>query len=165
MKGGFVSGPPKRPLELVRLEGNPGKRRLPKPENDIKDRSGIPDCPQWLDAAARAEWSRVVPLLDAMGLVGKVDRAALTGYCVAYSRFTQAEQILNRRGLTMEMFTKAGGFYEMQRPEVAIAQKYLAIAKAFCAEYGMTASARGRMSIAGTEEKDSFDDLDDEKAE
>ena len=160
-----MSGPPKRPLELVRLEGNPGKRRLPKPENDVKDTSGVPDCPTWLDAAARAEWKRVVPLLDAMGLVGKVDRAALTGYCVAYSRFTQAEQILNMRGLTMEMVTKGGGLYEMQRPEVAIAQKYLGIAKAFCAEYGMTASARGRMSIDGDKERDDFDDLDRKKAE
>jgi P27 family predicted phage terminase small subunit len=160
-----MSGPPKRPLELVRLEGNPGKRRLPKPENDVKDTSGIPDCPTWLDAAARAEWTRVVPLLDAMGLVGKVDRAALTGYCVAYSRFTQAEQILGRRGLTMEMVTKGGGLYEMQRPEVTIAQKYLAIVKAFCAEYGMTASARARMSIDGDKEKDDFSDLDREKVE
>lgn len=158
-------GRPKRPLELVRLEGNPGKRRLPKPENDVKDLSGIPDCPTWLDAAARAEWKRVIPILDAMGLVGKIDRAAIAGYCVAYARWTEAEQILNREGLTMEMVTKSGALYKMLRPEVTIAQKYLAIAKAFCAEYGMTASARGRMSITGNEEKDDFDDLDREKVE
>jgi P27 family predicted phage terminase small subunit len=160
-----VIGRPKRPLELVRLEGNPGKRRLPKPENDVKDLSGVPDCPTWLDAAARAEWKRVIPILDAMGLIGKVDRAALTGYCVAYARFTEAEQILNRKGLVMEVLTKAGASYEMPRPEVSIAKAYFAMAKALCAEYGMTASARGRMSIMGNEEKDDFDDLDREKVE
>ncbi len=138
---------------------------MPKPENDVKDKSGIPEPPRWLDSEALAEWKRVVPLLNAMGLLGKVDRAAISGYCVSYSRWVKAERILNRKGLTMKVRTKAGGWYEMQRPEVTIAQKYLDRVKSFCSEYGMTASSRARLSIAGNDAPDDFDDLDQKKVE
>ena len=148
---------PKKPLALERMEGNPGKRKLPEAADEISPPPEIPDCPKWLDAGARAEWKRVIPLLSTLGLLGKIDRAAVAGYCQAWARWEKAERILSKHGLTKTL--KNG--YIMPRPEVAIAHKYLGMVKAFCSEFGMTPSARGRMSIAKMKEKDEMDELID----
>ena len=153
-----MSGPAKRPLALVRLEGNPGKRILPSESEEVAAPREVPDCPRWLDAEARKEWARVTPLLQAMGVLGKVDRSALAGYCMAYSRWQKAERVITKKGLTMRMRTKGGGVYVMQRPEVAIALKYLDKVKSLSAEFGMTASSRARLSIGGGKKKDDFED-------
>jgi P27 family predicted phage terminase small subunit len=148
-----MSGPAKRPLALVRLEGNPGKRKLPKAHEEIKVAPVAPDCPDWLDAVAKAEWARVVPLLTIMGLVGKIDRTALAAYCQSYSRWVEAEKALSKEGTTIAM--ESG--YSQVTPNITIAHKYLDKVKSFCAEFGMTPSARARMSIPGKKEDDEFD--------
>ena len=135
----------KKPIALARLEGNPGKRRLPTVDEEVRVGPGAPELPNWLDAEAKAEWRRVVPELTAVGLLGKVDRAALSGYCQAWARWKEAEAILSAKGLTSKI--KSG--YIMQRPEVAVALKYLAMVKAFCSEFGLTPSSRARMSVPG----------------
>ena len=127
------------PTVLKVIKGNPGKRPLnvrePKPK-PIK-----PTCPAWLDAEAKREWKRIVPELDSLGLLGKIDRAALAGYCECWSQWQQASRILQEKGLTFK--TPSG--YMQQRPEVSIAQKSLSLLKGFCQEFGLTPSARSRI--------------------
>jgi P27 family predicted phage terminase small subunit len=145
----------------VRLEGNRDKRKLPKADEEVKADAIAPSMPKDLDGEARAEWKRIVPLLMAMGIIGQVDRAALVELCQAWSIGQQARAVLRKKGLTMKMMTKGGGMYEMQRPEVAIAHKFMGLHKTLCSEFGLTASARARMSIAGAKSKDDFDDLEE----
>jgi P27 family predicted phage terminase small subunit len=144
-------GPAPKPVELRILEGNPGKRRLndqrPKPTPTA------PACPAWLPDEARAEWARVLPELERLGLITLVDAAALAGYCLAWAQLRQAQGILEEHGLTM---TTASG-YEQQRPEVSIVHKCLGLIKSFSAEFGFTPSARGRMTVAPQADED--DDL------
>ena len=154
-------GRPRKPLSIVRLEGNPGKRRIPRPDEEVAVERIPPTMPKRLDAEARAEWKRIIPLLMAMGIIGQVDRAALVELCQAWSIGQQARAALRKKGLTMRMRTKGGGIYEMQRPEVAIAHKFMGLHKALCSEFGLTASARARMSIPGAKSKDDFDDLEE----
>ena len=49
-----------------------------------------PDPPEWLDAEARAGWDRIVPGLEALDILKPEDRAALTVFCEAWSRFVAA---------------------------------------------------------------------------
>jgi P27 family predicted phage terminase small subunit len=145
-------GPAPQPVELKVLHGNPGKRRLntdrPKPKPGAT-------VPAWLPATARAEWARVMPELTRLGLVTVVDVAALSGYCLAWAQLQQAQAILDVEGLTM---TLPSG-YAQQRPEVSIVHKSLGLIKAFCAEFGFTPSARGRMTAGATPETPEGDDL------
>ncbi len=131
-------GPKPQPTAQKRLRGNPGKRALntrePTPE------LAIPSCPDWLNSDARAEWDRIVPELAAMNLLTRVDRAALACYCQAWSTFKLAQGELDKYGLTM--MTGGENGFEMQRPEVAIANKAMQQIKAFAAEFGFTPSAR-----------------------
>ncbi len=136
-----VPGPKPKPPALKVLEGNPGHR--PINTDTPKPRPIAPKCPSWLDPEARKEWRRVAPELERLGLLTGVDRAALAGYCQAYARWRQAEKVLDEKGLT---FTTATG-YEAPRPEATIARQMMVQMRAFCVEFGLTPSARGRMTL------------------
>ncbi len=152
-------GPAPKPNALRALQGNAGKRSLPR--NEPKPPPVAPKCPAWLDKAAKKEWRRVTPLLLDLGLLTEVDALALASYCQAYSMLVRATKVLNKPveeggGLT---FTTENG-YQVQRPEVSIAQKSMQLIKAFCAEFGFTPSARGRMQVPNKKpEKDEYEDF------
>lgn len=143
----MATGRPPKPVALKVLEGNPGKRRLP---NGPKPQPLAPTCPAWLAAEARREWRRLAPELERLGLLTRIDRAALAAYCQAYARWRQAEEVLQCEGLT---FTTGKG-YVGSRPEIGIANKAMAIIKGFCGEFGLTPSSRGRMNLPEPETDD-----------
>jgi P27 family predicted phage terminase small subunit len=78
------------------LRGNPGKRGGRK---SVKAAPGAPTPPTWLSVEAKAEWRRVVPELDALGVLARVDRAVLTLYCDAWARFVEVARLLDRAEL------------------------------------------------------------------
>jgi P27 family predicted phage terminase small subunit len=141
-----------KPVALKVLEGNPGKR--PLNHDEPKPTPIAPACPDWLAPLARAEWDRVAPELERLGLLTAVDGAVLGAYCQAYARMVQAEEAIERLGFNQ--FSKDG--YAQQRPEVAIAMKSAAMVKAFAAEFGLTPSSRGRMTLPPQDPGD--DDFD-----
>lgn len=141
-------GRPPKPTALKLLDGNPGKRPLNR--HEPKPRPVAPTCPAWLSAEAKREWRRIARELERLGLLTQVDRAALAGYCQNYARALEAERVLSEEGLT---FTTEKG-YVMQRPEVAIAQKAWQLVRAFGAEFGLTPSSRGRLSLPEPETDD-----------
>lgn len=79
-------GPVGLPPNVHRMRGTVAHAdRGGAPTAPIKLRPSTPEPPDWLDAEAAAEWSRVVPELDAQGLLATVDRAILTNYCTAWA--------------------------------------------------------------------------------
>lgn len=137
-----------KPTKLKILEGNPGKR--PINIHEPKPKPITPACPRWLSPAAKKEWKRIVPELENLGLLTCVDGAALEGYCQSYARWVEAEQFLGKHGTIFK--TPSG--YIQQLPQVSIAQKYLNIVKAFCAEFGLTPSSRSGINIKPKENDD-----------
>ncbi len=146
-------GPAPKPTVLKILQGNPGKRPLNK--NEPKPKPVAPKCPSWLDKEAKREWKRVAPELERLGLLTVVDGAALAAYCQAYARWKQAEEIIKREGMTVT--TETG--YVMPHPAVKIAEKSMQLIRAFCAEFGLTPSSRGRMSLPEQKEEDEFEEF------
>lgn len=134
-------GPAPKPTTLKLLAGNPGHEKLNR--NEPKPRPVAPKCPSWLDAEARREWRRVAPELERLGLLTVVDMAALAGYCASYSLWRKCRQEIDEKGFTYE--TESG--YVGQRPEVAIGNRALADVRAFCQQFGLTPSARARMTL------------------
>lgn len=53
-----------------------------------------PQCPKQLSEAAGVEWRRVVPILEAGGVVQQVDLALLVAYCETFSQWWTATQKL-----------------------------------------------------------------------
>jgi len=163
----MIPGTKPKPTKLKLIEGNPGKRPLNM--NEPKPKPTIPECPDWLksDEIAYKEWQRVVPELETLGLLTCLDGAALEGYCKSYSRFVEAEQFMDskisgvekKKGTVYKITTKTGSEYLQQLPQVSIAQKYLQIAIRLMAEFGLTPSSRGRMSLPSEGKDDGMEGL------
>ena len=143
-------GPTPKSPHLKALEGNPGKR--PLKGNNAKPRSVAPDCPDWLAAEAKAEWKRLAPEMERLGLLTILDRAAFSCYCQSFARWVQAQAILREHGT---MYVTASGRMR-ERPEVAMAGSSLKLMRAFAVEFGLTPSSRSRFSLPGplTQEDD-----------
>jgi len=145
-----------KPTALKILEGKLGHRPLPK--NEPKPKVGAPSAPDWLDKAARAEWERIVPELDAIGLLTKVDGFVLGAYCSRLSAWIALEKKIAKRGAVYKITSTMGNSYYKARPEVAIAKEYLRDVRILAAELGLTPSARA--SMHSSKDSDDGSDLD-----
>lgn len=136
-------GPPKTPTALRVLKGNPSRRPLPKAEP--APTKGAPNEPTWLDPEGKAEWRRIVPALDKIGMLTQVDRAGLAAYCSTWSMFVAARRAVEREGTTI--VTDKGQV--VTNPDANLVVKLAATIRAYCQEFGLTPSARGRMQVPG----------------
>jgi P27 family predicted phage terminase small subunit len=149
-----------KPTSLKILQGNPGKRPLAK--NEPRPTPTAPGCPTWLSPEAKAEWRRVVPELDRIGMLSRVDRAALATYCEVWATFVTAQRDLHEHGLRIMAFRteSADGLtiyvQPAKNPSVQIARDSAAQVRQFCAEFGLTPSSRARIDLP---ERDDEDDL------
>lgn len=152
-----ATGRKPKPTRLKELAGNPGGRKLNDREPDFPADSRLMAAPEWFDPLARAEWERIAPAIMAAGIFTNADRAALEGYCKAYSRWRQAEEIIER---SASMMVKTPNGHLQQMPHVSIAQRYLKIMVAIATEFGFTPAARSRIAVgkAPDAEDDAFFD-------
>src|SRR5947207_11816997 len=108
-----------KPTALKLLAGNPGKRRLnhrePKPQREL------PTCPSHLLPAAKAEWKRLARELYDLGVLTRLDRGALAGYCQAYGRWVEAEKKL----MDTPAILKMPSGYIQANPWLTIATKQM----------------------------------------
>jgi P27 family predicted phage terminase small subunit len=125
------------------LHGDKHKDRInlsePKPARER------PTCPKHLSKEARKEWHRIVPELESLGLLSKMDRAALAAYCQAYGRWVEAQENLRDEGTLYE--TARGNV--ITNPRLWVANKALEQMHKFLTEFGMTPASRTRISTGG----------------
>jgi P27 family predicted phage terminase small subunit len=152
------AGRPAKPTALKKIEGHPNKRMLERKEPMplVKDQT----CPAILDSIGKTEWKRIVPELERLGLLTMADRSAITGYCVAFSKWIKAEQVLKDGGMVYKITkTDRNGNpvsdYFMARPEVFIAHQMASLILKYCTEFGLTPSSRVRLSAGKKVENDS----------
>lgn len=151
------------PTSLKELAGNPGKRKLNKEEP--RPESGPPDCPDFLGREERREWSIIVPQLSAMGMLFKIDRMALAGYCVACAELAETTRILRREGLVQDLFqvTESGQSVLVSskaHPATVIRHKALHAMRQFEQLFGLDPSSRSRLHTTNPV-KSEGDQLDD----
>ena len=139
-------GPKPRPTFLKVIAGTARRCRLPK--HEPKPELAIPPVPPELCDDAKCEWRRVAPDLYRAGLMTNLDRAALAGYCAAWGRMVRAERLLRKLGDggADGLLTKTAKLNVIQNPLVGIANKAARDMMAFAEQFGMTPSARARIS-------------------
>ena len=101
-------GPMPKPPALRLLEGNAGKRSL-NLSDGVNPRIEIPAPPQHLGREARKEWKRITPLLEELGLISGLDRAALALYCQSAGRLAELEKAFNGK---VDLLVEKGESYE-----------------------------------------------------
>lgn len=138
------------PTELKLIRGNPGRRKIkPGPEPT----KATPEKPDWLTGEASDEWDRVVSELDRLKMLALVDRTALVGHCEAASQLRAATEDIAERGITLLVlereFDDGTKLYAKvaKNPSVTVAQAAMSQIRGFCAEFGLSPSARARMTI------------------
>jgi P27 family predicted phage terminase small subunit len=147
------------PTALKELAGNPGKRALNKSEP--KPPAAAPACPAHLDAEAKKEWRRILKELAPLGMISKLDRAALAAYCQAWGRWVQAEEQLRKHGPVV----KSPSGFPMQNPYLSIANAAMEQMRKYMVEFGLTPSSRSRIETtpqAPADELQEFLSGDDE---
>lgn len=138
-----------KPTAVKELEGNPGKRKLNT--NEPKPTTVAPECPDWLEEDAKAEWHRLAEQMERLGILTEVDMAAFAGYCQSYARWKAAEEFITRHGAIVK--TPSG--YWQQVPQVSIAQQYLKDMHKFCEQFGLTPASRSRIvSDSGSDDSE-----------
>jgi P27 family predicted phage terminase small subunit len=145
-------GPKAKSPTLKLLAGNPGRRPAEgaAPAGGRRIARGLPDRPPEVAGEAAAEWARIVPELDAAGILSRVDRAALAAYCLAWAELMTALDILNREGRTVrEPIQSARGEVVGEKiklhPAVRLQQSAFGRVRALLADLGLTPGARQRM--------------------
>ncbi len=160
-----MRGRPPKPVELQLIEG---RRVSKKKQSSPKPKKQTPICPSWLCDKAKSEWKYIVPELDRLGLLTKIDRAALVSYCESYAQYRTAMEWIHKNGTHYPLWerdqkTKAivrDGEgkpilrYMQQVPQVSIANKAFQNIKACSSMFGLSPSDRGRMSVPGAEDKE-----------
>lgn len=139
-----MPSPRPKPTALRVIEGN--RSRRPLPQKEPKPRLGLPPAPAHLDARAIAEWNRITPELHAIGVLSVIDGAVLAAYCMAYSRWAEAEEAIARMKardqLTGALMIKTSNGNAIQNPLVGTANKAMLLMCRFAIEYGLTPSSR-----------------------
>ncbi len=132
-------GPAPKPTALKALAGNPGKRSLNRREPQPKP--GLPRCPAQLSEEAKREWKRISKELATLGLLTRLDRAALAAYCQAWGRWLEAEERLRQHGVIV----KSPNGFPVQSPYLAVANKAMAQMSKLLVEFGLSPSSRSRI--------------------
>lgn len=156
-------GPKPKPAHLHVVNGNPSKKPLAALADGTRVPVEIPEPPDFLDPDALEEWKRISIELAKLSLIAKIDRAALAAYCINYSRWRQCEikiqSLEDDKGLVD--VTSTG--YKQMSVWLQISNRAVDEMKKFLLEFGMTPSARNRVTI--TPQMDMFGDGSDEGEE
>ena len=153
-------GPPPTPTPILKLRNSTlvtKRRELTEP----KPRAGRPICPAWLDADAKAAWRQLVPELEVMGVLTRIDRNALARYCRTWARWRKAEAFIDKHGEMYPLKDEAGQPRCFQQwPQVAIANKLAQQLTRLEQEFGMTPASRTRIQLpVRPAEPDEFDNF------
>lgn len=142
-------GPKRTPTALLKLHGSPlaksRERTEPKPS------PGRPLMPRWLDRTAAAKWKRLVPDLDAAGLLDRIDQGALARYCVTWSLWRKA--VKQAEGSVTVETTNSRGYTHVHINAALKAAKSLAEDLTKLEDrFGLTPSARASLKVEPRQE-------------
>ena len=128
------------PTQVKLLRGNPGKR--PLNEGEPQPAPLAPACPPELSQSAKEEWNRIIAELVELGLMTRLDRAALAAYCQAYAMYLDAIQAIQKYG----PLVKSPNGYPQVSPYLSIANKQAEIMIRIASEFGFTPASRSRIA-------------------
>lgn len=146
---------PPKPTATLKLTGGYRADRHGDRTDDATDIPDVLECPDDLDEAAKAEWSRVVDVLGPLGLATSLDRAILTTYCVSWSRWREAEREIAQRGLVVEGHRGV----MVPNPMLRVARDARDAMNKAARELGMTPTARVGLDLPKKFEPNALDEL------
>ena len=144
-------GPKPTPTPILKLRGS--WRGKDRPDADLQP--NLPKMPSRLSPAAKAEWKRRVPELDALGVLQKVDVTILAMYCRDFVEWDAACREIDKlksQFISVGREVSAGGVVlkpgrVCQHPLFAIRDAADARLRKSCGELGMGPASRTGLAI------------------
>ena len=128
------------PTALKLITGKKGRGINPnEPRPELK----APSCPAYLSAAAKAEWKRVAPSLEAQGLLTDFDLAPLAAYCELYARWKKSLREIEKHG---EIIVNVKGIMQTS-PWVLIARSSEKEMRIYAGLFGMSPADRSKVNV------------------
>jgi P27 family predicted phage terminase small subunit len=157
-----LKGRKPKPTHLRVVGGNAGKR--PLNGNEPQSKRERPSAPAHISDAAREVWGQAVMILDEMGVLTRADIYAVETLCEAIADHRAAGQTIREcaaasraskdagetadfsaDGRYYRTINQAGGVMWRAHPALALRSDADRRIKAWCAEFGLTPSARTRI--------------------
>lgn len=146
-------GPKPLPHNVHQLRGNPSKKSAVSFLDGVQPVVEIPNCPPHLDKEAKREYKRISVELESLGLISKIDRAALVGYCTAWAETVHCEKKITELNAAdpkgeagLIGYTPNG--YQQMSVWVQIRNRAYERMMKFASEFGMSPSARSRVTAS-----------------
>jgi P27 family predicted phage terminase small subunit len=158
-------GPKPMPPALKLVAGNPGRRPIDL-DAGINPRVEIPKCPSHLSDEAKAEWKRLAPQLEELGLISGLDLATFAMYCQSYGRWVFAEKRIREMNEDAAKKRKAGDAqdadsrrypglvqrtpsdYEQQSIWIQMSNRAMELTLKFAGEFGLSPSMRSHVQAS-----------------
>ncbi len=133
-----------KPTSLKLIEGNPGKRPLNQAEP--KPPPGRPIAPPDLSDDAKKEWQYVVPKLDEMGLLHKLDRRNLVIYCELVATFNEATNWVKDKGVIVAGRNKGEA---VKNPAIQVQRDAARLISTYSRMFGLDPADRASLEVGG----------------
>ncbi len=133
------SGRKAKPTALKLLDGNPGKKPLPK--NEPQPFLALPPTPAWMTLRAKREYRRVGALLLSSKMVTVLDGFGLAMVASSYATWVEAEIAVQEHGLLVKGRDGAPAVNPFRR----VANEAYDRTRQMLVEFGMTPSSRTRV--------------------
>lgn len=112
-------------------------------------------APAWMSKDAKAEWSRVFPILRKRKILTIADLGSLENYCIALGTVREMERMLQDEG---HVFKAEAG--PKRNPAVAIQADAMTRSLRLASELGLTPVSRSRPAVRKDDDDDEPSPLD-----
>lgn len=133
-------GPRPTPTAILKIHGS---KRAKRRADEVQAPTGAPIKPAQLKGRASEIWDQLIPLLEEMGVLSRIDPFRLRRYCIDYAQWELAAADIEKNGSTYTLCDEHGQpRCEQQRAIVGVLN---AIAQRLAkdeAEFGMTPASR-----------------------
>lgn len=124
-----------------------------------------PAAPGWLNADAKKEWRRIMPVLIKRKILTTGDLGSVENYCLAMGHVREAQRSIDEQGLVITTYkeTDDGTLVPLaakRNPAVGIQADAMTRARLLAAELGLTPVSRSRPAIREDGDDDDLNPLD-----
>jgi len=113
----------------TRILENRGSWRAKKRKGEPRPAGAMPDCPEWLGQEEKKVWDSVATQLNGLGVITRLDGAALARYCVYAVLWVAEAEKPTRNEMDFERYSNQ--LLKIER------------------EFGLTPSSRTRLRVSG----------------
>ena len=112
-----------------------------------------------VDAYAKNEWKRIIPLLIEIDIIGSLDMANIAGYCNAFAQYRRATDKLRTEPLVYDYMDEKTGFeMHKENPTLKVQARAAQEMRRFGDMCGMSISSR--LKAAATKAKETDDQIE-----